>query len=249
MTSVEDTARAVMRAYADSLQPPPVADIIARAEHTRDAPHPPSTARPRSRGRLVLAAASVAAAIAVVAIAADRLPDRGATVATQPTATQPTATQPTASTAARAAPGCPPGLPVLEGPLAVDGTLSKPITVDAGQQLTLPARILPSDPDRPLLSFTIYLLPHGVDMNERDKALSAGRRPAGSVSQSPVLRLAPDQQRVSPVVQIPTGLAPGTYDVVGYATFPSPSVCGVANPADSTHVGGIWGVLGWVVIN
>jgi hypothetical protein len=137
------------------------------------------------------------------------------------------------------APGCPPGLPVLEGPLAVDGTLSRPIAAKAGQQLTLPARIRPSDPDRPLLSFTIYLMPPGVDMHERDKV----------VSQSPVLRLAPDQQRVSPVLQIPAGLAPGTYDVVGYATWPGPSLCGVANPADSTQVGSIWGVLGSVVIN
>ena len=235
MTSADDRAKAVIRAYADSLQPPPVADIIARAEHTRDAPHPPSAARPRSRGRIVLAAASVAAAIAVVAIAADRLPDRGATVATQPTATQPTAS----TGVGRMAPGCPPGLAVLEGPLNVDGTLSKPIAAKAGQQLTLPARILPSDPDRPLLSFTIYLMPPGVDMHERDKV----------VSQSPVLRLAPGQQRVAPVVQIPAELAPGTYDVVGYATWPGPSLCGVANPADSTQVGSSWGVLGSVVIN
>lgn len=231
MTSADDRAKAVMRAYADNLQPPPVADIIARAEHTRDAPHPPSSARPPSRGRLVLAVASVAAAaIAVVAFAADRPPDRGVTAATQPTAS---------TGVGRMAPGCPPGLPVFEGPLNVDGTLSKPIAAEAGQQLTLNFRIPASDPDRPLLSFMIYLLPPGADMNERARA----------VSQSPVLKLAPDQQRVSQVLQIPTGLAPGTYDVVGYATFPSPSVCGVANPANSTKVGIIWGVLGWVVIN
>jgi hypothetical protein len=243
MTSADDAAKdhaakAVMRAYADNLQPPPVADIIARAEHTRDALHPPSTARPRSRGRIVLAAASVAATIAVatiavIAIAADRPPDRGATAAPQPT---------TSTGAVRMAPGCPPGLPLLEGPLNIEGMLAKPIAAKAGQQLTLPARIRPSDPDRPLLSFTIYLLPHdepGANMNERDKA----------VAQSPVLRLTPDQQRVSPVLQIPTGLAPGTYDVVGYATWPGPSVCGVKNPAHSTPVGRSWGVLGWVVIN
>jgi hypothetical protein len=244
MTSVEDTARAVMRAYADTLQPPPVADVIARAERTRHAPHSPRTARPRSRGRLVLAVASVAAAIAVVAIAADRPPDRGATAATQPAATQPTAS----TGAVRMAPACPPGLPLLEGPHNIDGTLSKPIAAQAGQQLTLAAQIRAHDPDRPLLSFMIYLMPPGADMNVPAAGVPPEKR-VKAVSQSPVLRLAPDQQRVSPVLQIPAGLAPGTYDVVGYATFPSPSLCGVANPADSTQVGSIWGVLGSVVIN
>jgi hypothetical protein len=137
------------------------------------------------------------------------------------------------------APGCPPGLPVLDGPLAVDGRLSKPIAVEAGQQLTLPARIPASDPDRQLLSLTIYLMHPGANMNERAKAMA----------QSPVLPLTPHQGRVSPIVQIPTGLAAGTYDVVGYATWPGPSLCGVANPADSTQAGSSWGVLGSVVIN
>lgn len=227
MTSADDTAKAVMRTYADNLQPPPVAEIIARAEHTRENPHPPSTARPRSRGRLVLAAASVAAAIAAVAIAADQLPDRDTTVATQPTATQPTAS----TGANRMAPGCPPGDPTLEG-------LAKSIAARAGQQLTLPVQIPTTQPDRPLLSFTIYLTPPGTQMTELDKA----------VSQSPVQRLTPDQQRVSQIVQIPTGLAPGTYDIVGLTTWPGPSLCGVKNPADSTQVGRSWGVLGSVVI-
>jgi hypothetical protein len=241
MTSADDAAKAAMRAFADSLQPPPVADIIARAEHTRDAPDPPSAARPRSRGRLVLvlAAASVAAAIAVVAIAAARLPDRGATTATA-------ATQPTASTAVVGmAPGCPPGLPELEGPpLAVDGKASKPRAVEAGQQLTLTARIPASDPDRRLLSFTIYLMPPGEDI----KGAVASER-AKAVSHSPVVQLTPDQQRVSTVLQIPTGLAPGTYNVVGYATYPGPSLCGFPNPTDAKEGGATMGTLGSVVIN
>ncbi len=148
----DDAARAVMRSYADNLQPPPIADIIARAEHTPDAPHPPNTARPRGRGPLVIAAASAAATIAVVTIAvatANRAPDRGATGTTA-------ATQPTPSTGdVRMAPGCPPGLPLLEGPKA-EGTQTKPITAKAGQQLTLSTRIRPSGPDRPLLTFTIF---------------------------------------------------------------------------------------------
>lgn len=230
MTSADEAAKAATRAYADNLQPTPVADAIARAEHTRYASHPPSSARSRSRGRLVLAAASVAAAIAAVAIAAHRQPDRGATAATQPTAS---------TGVGRMAPACPPGLPVLKGPLAADGTASKPIAVVAGQQLSLPARIPASEPDRRLLSFTIYLMPPGADMNERARA----------VSQSPVQRLRPGQESVSPILQIPTRLAAGTYDVVGYATWPGPSLCGVANPAESTQVGSIWGVLGSVVIN
>jgi hypothetical protein len=247
MTPADEAAKALMRAYADTLQPPPVADIIARAEHTPDTPHAPSTARLRPRRRLVLAAASVAAVIAVVAIGADRLPDRGATTATQPTATQPTPS----SAVARAAPGCPPSLPLLDGPHTIEGLLAKPIPVQAGQQLTLTALIpATTDRDRPLLSFRIYLLPHDALINQRAEAVpEALWLAAEAVSQSEDLRLAPDQQRVSPVLQIPTGLAPGTYDIVGYGTYPSPSLCGVTNPAHSTRVGSIWGVLGWVVIH
>lgn len=229
----DDAAKVVMRTYADNLQPPPVADIITRAEHTPDAPHPPSTARPRGRGPLVIAAASVAATIAVVTIAvatANRAPDRGAATATQPTPSSPPV---------RMAPGCPPGLPLLEGPKTIEGTLAKPITAKAGHQLTLPARIRPAGPDRPLLTFTIYLLPPGADMNERAKA----------VAQSPVLRLTPQQRRVSPVLHLPARLAPGTYDILGYATWPGPSLCGVTNPAEPQYVGTIWGVLGSVLIN
>jgi hypothetical protein len=246
MTSADDAARAVMRAYADSLRPPPVADIVARAEHTRDAPHPPRAVHSRSRGRLVLAAASVAAAIAVVAIAAYRPPDRGATAATQPAATQPTAS----TGMNRMAPACPPGLPLLEGPHNIDGTLSKPIPAQAGQQLTLAAQIPAHAPDRPLLSFMIYLMPSGTGKDVPAVGVPPEKR-GKAVSQSPVLRLAPDQQRVAPVLQIPAGLAPGTYDVVGYATFGGPSLCGVPNPADSpqVEVGRMWGVLGSVVIN
>src|SRR5262245_60058578 len=109
----DDAAKAVMRTYADSLQPPPVADIIARAEHTASGPHPASTGR--TRGRLVIAVASAtvaavaiaAVAIAAVAIAADRGPNRGATVATQPSAS---------TGVGRMAPACVPALPVLDGP-------------------------------------------------------------------------------------------------------------------------------------
>lgn len=230
MTSTDDKAKAVMRAYADSLQPPPMAEVIARSGHTQDARYASRPERPRSRGRLVLAAASVAAAITVGVIASDRLPDPGASSAIHPTPT---------IEAARMAPGCPPGLPLLEGASTVEGKLAKPIAAVAGQQLALTTQIPATAPDRSLLSFTIYIVPPGTNMNERTKA----------VAQSPVLKLALDQKRLSPVVQIPTSLAPGTYDIVGYATWPGPSLCGFANPADSTQVGSSWGVLGSVVIN
>jgi hypothetical protein len=226
----DDAAKAVMRTFADNLQPPPVADIIARAEHCPDAPHPPSAARPR--GRLVLAAASVAA-IAAVAIAADRGPDRGATVTTQPSAS---------AGVPRMAPACVPALPVLDGPRTIEGILSKPIQAKAGQQLNLTALFTsPAAPDRQLLSFTVYLLPTGADLTtERAKV----------VARSPILRLTPGQQRVSPVVlPIPTALAPGTYDIVGYGTFPGPSICGLTNPDPSTEGMHEWGVLGSVLIN
>jgi periplasmic divalent cation tolerance protein len=150
------------------------------------------------------------------------------------------ATQPTLSTAVgRRAPACPPGLPLLDvGPLNIEGQLAKPIVAAAGQQLTLPARIPPTEPDRRLLTFQIDLMLPGVDMRQRSNA----------VAQSPVVRLTPDQERVSPVVQIPTGLPPGTYEIVGSATWPSPSLCGVTNPPDSTEVGHSRGVLGLLVI-
>ena len=217
MTSADDAAKAVMRAYADTLQPPPVADIIARAEQTRDAPDPP-----RARGRLVLVAASVAAAIAVAAIAADRLPHRGTTTTTA-------ATPPTTSTAvARMAPLCAPAPPVLEGsPLVAKVTSSKPLAVRAGQELTLTSRIPTPDSHNPLLSFTIYLFPAGANTSF----------PANAVAYSRAMQLTPDQQSVTAVLSIPAGLAPGTYDVVGYSTWPGPSICGVPNPVDSTMVG------------
>jgi len=69
------------------------------------------------------------------------------------------------------------------------------------------------------------------------------------VAQSPELRLAPGQRQVSPVLRIPAGLAPGTYHILGYATFPGPSLCGVTNPPDSTQVGATWGFLGSVVVD
>ncbi len=72
---------------------------------------------------------------------------------------------------------------------------------------------------------------------------------AKAVAQSPVLRLTPQQRRVSPVLHLPARLAPGTYDIVGYATWPSPSLCGATNPTPYTRVGSIWGVLGSVLIN
>jgi hypothetical protein len=87
-------------------------------------------------------------------------------------------------------------------------------------------------------------MPHGVDL-----ALLAESGSLEAVSRSAVLRLAPDQHRVSSVLQIPAGLAPGTYDILGYGTYPSPSLCGVTNPADSTEVGSERAVLGWVVIH
>ncbi|WP_256794777.1 hypothetical protein [Terrabacter sp. Ter38] len=78
-----------------------------------------------------------------------------------------------------------------------------------------------------------------MDDRERSKA----------VAQSSELKLAPDQRSVSPEVAIPIGVAAGTYDIVGYATWPFPSVCGVKNPVDSPEgPGSSWGVLGSVVI-
>jgi len=103
----------------------------------------------------------------------------------------------------------------------------------------LTSKIPASDSHHRLLSFTVYLFPHGAQMQD----------PAGAAARSQVMQLASGQQSVSPVLQIPTGLPPGTYDVTGTSTYQGPSICGVANPPDSTMVGTQWQNLGSVVIN
>jgi hypothetical protein len=116
--------------------------------------------------------------------------------------------------------------------------VSQPLAAKPGQLLTLPFRIPPTQPDRRLLTFTVYLLPHGANTSDHDRALS----------QSATLRLAPAQQRISPVLQIPATLAPGTYDLFGYATWPGPSLCLGANPAGSTQIGMEWGGVGRIAV-
>jgi hypothetical protein len=207
MTSADDKARAVLRAYADNIQPPPVTEIIARAEGTREDSHQFSTSRPRARGRFVLAAASVVAAVAVAAVAANQLPGSDTTVVAQPS---PSIAVNTSTGEIRMAPGCPPPDPVL-----AEGS-AKSVGARAGQQLTLPIQVPAAAPDRPVLNFTIYLAPSG--------ALTAGLDKA--VAQSSLQRLTADQRRASVDVQIPAGLAPGTYDIWGVTTYRGPSVCG-----------------------
>lgn len=228
-TTKDDAVRTAMRAYADNLQPPAVADVMGRAERTQDTSDSLGNVRQRRRRPLVFAAAAVA--IAVIAVGSNQMLDGG-------TADVPAVTQPAASTGPAAAPGCPPALPLLDEPLDVEGKALKPIMAAAGEQLTVTARIRPSDLDRRLLSFALYLLPPGADMNELARA----------VAQSAIVPLTPDQQSASPVLQIPAELPPGTYDLVGAATYPGPSLCGVKNPADSTQIGTTRGVLVSVVI-
>ena len=240
MTSTEDRARAVMRAYADTVQPPPLGEVLDRAGRTASAQKSGLYRMRQSPWRLTLAAAGLTAIAGVVGVSYGIGRDSNAGFSAPGVAA--TSSQAHAGRVARLAPGCPPGLPLLEGPHNLEGVLSKPLAAIAGQSLTLPAQILPHDSDRPLLTFQIYIMPHGLNMDdrERDKA----------VAQSAVLKLEPDQTSVSPIVPNPTGLAAGTYDVVGYATWPFPSVCGVKNPVDSPEgPGSSWGVLGSVVVS
>lgn len=233
----EEAARAAIRAYADSVEPPPVTAVIDRARKAEDAGHMRSTILPRRRRDRVpiisVAAAAAAivviAAVAVAVLDAGRDGDRGTTTATRPTAS-------TGSTGM--APGCPPGLPVLEAPVAGESA-SAPPSVEAGKPLALVVRIPATDPDRRLLSVQFFLMPAGADINKQDEALS----------QSSLVQLTPDTERVSQDLQVPAGLAAGTYDLVGHTTWPGPSLCGVENPADSTQIGSSWGVLGSVVVD
>lgn len=233
-TSADDTAKAVMRGYADSLQPPPVEHVLARAERPAHTPQSPSDGGRRLPGRLVLASASVAVGAAVFAGVMHWTATPGPTDATMPAATQTAA-----RTGARGfAPGCPPALPLLDGPHDLEGRLAKPLVAQAGQQLTIPAQI-PQASGRPRLnSFLIYLVPSGTLQNERGNALA----------ESPNLQLNPNQQRVAPVLQLPDRLPRGSYDIVGYATWRGPAVCGAPPQPDSPNLGTTQGVLGSLVI-
>lgn len=226
MTPNDDQIRATMRDYASTLEPPPLADVIARAEVPEHSAVPSSGWRPRRRGRLLLAVATGIVAVAAATVVTTATTDQD----TSPSAE---ATQPVGAGAV-GAPGCPPGLPTPDLSLGEGRT----IAAKSGETLTIPLKVPPTNADRHLRTLMVYLMPPGIDMNERDKA----------IAQSAVVDLAADQQRVSPVLQIPSDLAPGTYDLIGTATWPGPSLCGAVNPADSTQTGTSWGALLSIVI-
>jgi hypothetical protein len=219
MTSADDEARAVLRAYAGTLEPPPVAEVIARAERTAPA------ARHLPRGRLVLVGAAVVAVLGGAAVAA-RPADRDPTVSPGPVATT--------RGDSRMGPGCPPGLPLLDGP----GTAVKPITARAGQRLTLTFRIDSYLADRPLHSFLVKLV--GPERGTVP--------PIAVVSESEAVHPVPGQRRFELVLPVPAGLARGTYDIIGLGTFPSPSMCIGSNPPNPTSFGSEEGGVGRVVV-
>jgi hypothetical protein len=232
VTSTDERARAVMRAYADTLQPPPVSQIIARAEQTGDAP-----THSRGRPRLVLVVAAVVAA-AVAGMVVDRLPDRTATTTTTTAEAPPSA----ASTGGYSglSPGCPPGLPLIDGVrFKRDATPATSFRAKAGQDLTLTATIPDTPPDRQLLSFTLDLVPPMPIYRATDQDVRVVTQAAA------ILRPKPSE-RVFLVLRIPAGSPPGTYYLVGHATWPGPSLCVGTNPPGSTMVGASRGILGLV---
>lgn len=232
MTSTDSAAREIMRAYADSLQPPPVADVLARAEDFSGTAPPAPTAGLRSSRTLVilsLAAAGAAAVVGAVSLANNGHGDQGSTAEPGVTA---------APRAGGMAPGCPPALPVVTGLAAADGTTAKVFAAAPGQRVTVLAELPDANPDRRLLSFRIDLLPVGADIHD-------GSQP---VSESASLALAPGQQHVSPELRIPEGTAPGSYNLIGHATWPGPSLCGVPNPAGATQIGSSDGIVGSIIV-
>lgn len=218
-----DQLRSAMRTYADTLEPPPLSDVLARAEQP---------VRSRRSGRLVLAAALVVAAVASSTFVITSLtnPD---------TPAPPAATQPT-SPRGFAAPFCGPGMPSLDW----SSTGGKQPVIRPGRMVAIPMRLPSTPPDRRLRTFTATLAP--VDVN-----WSPARpvRPVRPTPESAVVELMPDQTVVTLVFDIPSDTVPGKYNVIGTATFPSPSLCGHVNPPDSTHSGTQSGGVGSVVIS
>ena len=217
MTSTEDEIRTAMSTYADALEPPPLADILARAEQP---------VRSRRSGRPVLAAALVVAVVASSAFVIDSLTNR------PPLPAAPAATEPT-DAAAHWGPFCGPGMPSLDWKL----TGGKQPIIKPGRTVAIPMRLPSPQPDRRLSTFTASLVPADVHLS-----------PGWPVPKSAVVRLTPNQKIVTLVFVIPEYVKPGKYNVIGTATFPSPSLCGHPNPPDSTETGSQQGGIGSVVI-
>lgn len=211
-----DQLRSAMRSYADTLEPPPLSDVLERAEQP---------VRSRRNGRLVLAAALVVAAVASSAFVISLLTNPDASA--PPAATQPTGPR------GLMAPFCGPGMPSLDWTL----TGGKQPDIKPGRTVAIPMRLPSTQPDRPLRTFTASLVPADVQLS-----------PGWPVPKSAVMTLTPDQKIVTLVFVIPAYVKPGTYNVIGTATFPSPSVCGHVNPPNSTETGTQEGGIGSVVI-
>lgn len=217
MTSSNDQIRTAMRAYADTVEPPPVSDVIARAEQ----PH----ASHRNSGPMMAAALGIIV-VATAALIVSHL--TGEDVPRTPATAQ--------STGAKGivAPACGPGMPSLDWAL----TGGKQPTIKPGRSVTIPMRMPTTLPDRRLRTFAAALVPADVHLSPGWPV----------VAQSAVAELTPDQTTVTLVFNVPARVLPGKYNVIGTATYPSPSLCGHVNPPDSPANSTMEGGIGSVVI-
>lgn len=234
MNDTDDQTRTAMLSYAEAVQPPPVEVIFARTPHDQPSttkPSPQPQAR-RSRPRRVVALAifGTLGIGAVTATALFSLP-------------QVTGILPTHSTGASAhglAPACPAGAPILNsnvqarhgGTNPSTGQLRKPLTVRAGQTLTLDAHLPKTSADRRLTTITLYLVPTGSDTVSSDTVSS-------SVATGATIRPTINQHNVQMTLAVPPTIPPATYDLLETGTFPGPSICGQPNadtngPASTT---------------
>ncbi|TWP32199.1 hypothetical protein [Leekyejoonella antrihumi] len=237
MNHVEDRTRAAMRAYAKSVQPPPVEVIFARADRTQAAATSSRPARRRRLRRGVLALAVSAVTIGLAGGTLAVMDPFGNRAAPGANATHSAAT----GGQVGMAPGCPPGLAVLNGVSMSDGSVPEPIAVTPGQKLTLGAQIPPARADRPLKTLTLYLARSDYLVQPTS---------ANSLSTSDVVDLAPGQKSVTMTLTIPPTLSAGTYDVVEVGTWPGPSLCGNNTNTDPpTMVGHSYDSLVSVVVD
>lgn len=237
MKATEDPTRTAMRAYAEAMQPPPVEVIFDRASRNEASTEPsPQPRAPRSRRRRVVALA-VSGTLAVAAVTATAF-------FSVPQLTGMLTTPSTGAGSLRLAPLCGPGLPILNSDVQArhggrdpgSGRLRKPITVQAGQTITLDAHLPAAPADRGLRTITLYLVPTGLDTVGWRVATGAAIRPT------------PGQHNVRMTLAVPSTVPAATYDLLEIDTWPAPSVCGQPNTDTHGQTGTTWATIASVTV-
>lgn len=185
-----------------------------------------------SRRFMLAMTSAAAAAIAIATVAVDQPTDKGTETPRWPAAPprDHPRTPPRSPSRLCARLRCRPSTASLRRPTERRRSRSQPQGEGPGADRTDPRRA-----DRPLITFTMSLARAG--------------RSATILSSSPVLEPRGSRQPISTTLPIPADLAAGAYDIVGVATWPGPSVCGVTNPPDAPTTGTSRGVIGSIVIS